>query len=193
MPRHVFTAPQTDLDVLQQLEGPLAYLAGPIQGSASWHAEAISLLNEIAPALHVASPRGLDFKGGVESHLAWEQLLLERAARDGVILFWCARETSHRCNRTHAAQMRFELGEWAVKSSVGLAKLAVGIERGFTGGPYLQRRFTLNYPNIPICKTLRQTCAVAAELANRETPIVVYPRTLEELFLPRSFVAKNNG
>jgi hypothetical protein len=193
MPRHVFTAPQVDLDAIARLDGPLVYLAGPIQGSVNWQAEAIEILGELAPDIHVASARGPDFRGGVERHLSWEQLFLERAARDGVILFWCARESTHRCNRTHAAQMRFELGEWAVKSSVGLARLAVGIERGFTGGPYLQRRFTLSYPSIPICRTLRQTCAVAIETARREEPVVVYPRTLEELFMPRSFSLKNNG
>ena len=193
MPRHVFTAPQADLDVLQQLDGPLIYLAGPIQGTADWQTAAIGMLGELAPDLHVASARGPDFKGGVERHLAWEQLFLERAARDGAVLFWCARETTHRCNRTFAAQMRFELGEWAVKSSVGLARLVVGIERGFTGGPYLQRRFTLSYPNIPICRTLRQACAVAVEVTRQETPVVVYPRTLEELFMPRPFALKNNG
>lgn len=191
MPRHVIAAPQTTQ--LGQLEGPLIYLAGPIQGTVDWQAEAVTILGELAPDFHVASARGPNFKGGVDRHLAWEQLFTERAARDGVILFWCASERSHRCNRTYAAQMRFELGEWAVKSSIGLAKLVVGVERGFTGGPYLQRRFTLNFPRIPVCRTLRQTCAAAVELARCETPQVVYPRSLEDLFVPHGFALRNNG
>jgi len=191
MPRHVITAPQVDL--VTRLEGPLVYLAGPIQGTPDWQAEAIAALSDIAPDVHVASPRGPDFKGGVEKHLAWEQACIERAARDGAILFWCARETSHRCNRTYAAQMRFELGEWAVKSSIGLARLVVGFERGFTGGPYLQRRFTLSYPNIPVCRVLRQACTAVAELAQHEAPRLMYPRTLEDLFVPQAFGFKGNS
>jgi hypothetical protein len=191
MPRHVFTA-VADLDLLPDLEGPLVYLNGPIQGSQDWQAEAINLLGDLAPDLHVASPRAKSFTGGPEKHMAWEQAFIERAARDGVVLFWCARETKHRCDRTFAAQQRFELGEWAVKSSAGLARLVVGIERGFTGGPYLQRRLALSYPNIPLCRTLRQACTAASELARHDTPQVLYPRTLAEMFVP-SFGFKNNG
>lgn len=190
MPRHVLTAPQ--LDGLAGLKGPLVYLAGPIQGTPDWQSEAVATLGDLAPDVHVATPRGSNFRGGIEKHLAWEQACTDRAARDGVILFWCARETSHRCNRTYAAQMRFELGEWAVKSSAGLAQVVVGFERGFTGGPYLQRRLTLSYPRVPICRDLRQACAVAVELIARDAPRVVFPRRLEDLFAPQSF-AKNNG
>jgi len=192
MPRHIITAP-ADLDVLTKLEGPLVYLNGPIQGTDDWQAEAIAILGDLAPDLHVASARARSFAGGPERHMAWEQAFIERGARDGVVLFWCARETRHRCDRTYAAQMRFELGEWAVKSSIGLARLVVGIERGFTGGPYLHRRLTLSYSNIPVCRTLRQACAVAAELTRHETPLVIYPRDLSELFTLQPFGGKNNG
>lgn len=191
MPRLVITAPQ--LDRIANLDGSLIYLAGPIQGAVDWQADAIAALGDLAPDVHVASARGPNFKGGVDKHLVWEQACIERAARDGAILFWCAREVSHRCNRTYAAQMRFELGEWAVKSSLGLARVVVGFERGFTGGPYLQRRFATNYPHVPVCRGLRQTCAAAAELVRADAPHVVFPRRLEELFVPQGFTLKNNG
>lgn len=181
MPRCIATAP--DLKALQDLDGPLIYLNGPIQGADDWQNEAISLLGELAPSVHIASPRALQFKGAQDAHLIWETAFSARAAREGVILFWLARETQHHCSRSYAAQLRFDLGEWAVKSQAGLARLVVGIERGFTGGPYLQRRFALTYPNIPICRSLRQTCAAAAELA--AAPTGVYPQTLADLFVPR--------
>lgn len=191
MPRQIFTAP-ADLDKLDKLEGPLVYLNGPIQGAENWQASAIAVLGEIAPDLHVASPRARNFAGGVEKHLAWEQGFVERAAKDGVVMFWLAREAKHRNDRTYAAQMRFELGEWAVKSSAGLARLVVGIESSFPGGAYLKRRLTLTYPNIPICRTLQQACAAAAELARHDAPTILYPRTLAEMFTP-SFGFRNNG
>lgn len=192
MPRQIITAP-THLDAINQIEGPLVYLNGPIKGADNWQAEAIAILGEVAPDLHVASARGRNFAGGPELHMAWEQAFSERAASDGAILFWLAKETKHRCDTAFAAQQRFELGEWAAKASAGLARLVVGIERGFMGGPYLHRRLTVSYPQVPACRTLRQACVVAAERAQQAAPIVVYPRTLADMFVPTSFGAKNNG
>jgi hypothetical protein len=177
---------------LTELDGPVIYLNGPIQGVANWQQDAIDVLQDLAPDVHVASPRMGQFNGAQEAHWIWEASYSERAARDGVILYWLARETRHRCSRSFAAQTRFELGEWAVKSSAGMARLVVGIERGFTGGPYLQRRFTLAYSNVPICRTLRQTCAAAVEMVQKQTPLVVYPRNLAELFVPPHLGPKLN-
>jgi len=172
--RHIIKAPD-DVDVLNELEGPLVYLNGPIQGAADWQATAIDVLDELAPQLHVASPRSVRFTGGFEAQLKWETAFIERAAQTGCVLFWLAREVNHRCNRAYAQQARFELGEWAALSRAGLARVVVGIETGFTGGPYLRRRLTLAYSNVPVCSTLRQTCAVAAELAHRAPTTLAYP------------------
>lgn len=191
MPRHVITAPH-DPPTMTCPSGALAYLAGPIQGAMNWQAEAIEILGDLAPELHVASPRAKDFKGGAEKFLAWEQQALVRAAADGVVLFWLAKETKHHCSRTYAANARFELGELAVKAGTGLMSVVVGIEQGFPGGKYLQRRLTLSYPQIPICRTLRQTCAVAAERACIDTLSATIPRSLADLFVPQSF-GRNSG
>ena len=190
MPRRVVIAP--DMGPLAELEGPLIFLNGPIQGADDWQQEAIDQLAVVAPDVHVASPRMQQFAGAQEALWIWETAYSERAAQDGVVLFWLARETRHRCSRSFAAQTRFELGEWAMKSSAGLARLVVGFERGFTGGPYLQRRFTLAYPNIPICRTLKQACTVAAELAQKQMPAMVYPRNLADLFVPPRLGTKLN-
>jgi len=191
VPRHVITAPD-DPPTMTCPSGPMVYLAGPIQGSANWQMEAIQILDDLAPELHVASPRAKDFKGGAERFLAWEQQALVRAAADGVVLFWLAKETKHHCSRPYAANARFELGELAVKAATGLLCVVVGIEQGFPGGKYLQRRLTLSYPQIPICRTLRQTCAVAAERACVDTLSAALPRSLAELFVVPSF-GRNNG
>lgn len=179
MERQVLIAP----DRVDDLAGPLIYLAGPIQGAVDWQREAIDILDELAPDVHVASPRASAFDGKFEEQLAWQTKYQERAARDGVILFWLPRETHHRCNRAYAQQARFELGEWAALSRAGLARVVVGVERGFTGGPYLRRRLTVCYPNVPVCSRLRQTCAVAAELAQSPPTTVAYP-FLKELLRP---------
>lgn len=182
MASRIITAPD-DIQATNSLEGPLVYLHGPIQGACHWQTDAIDVLVRLAPHLTVASPRALAFQGNNEAHLAWEQAFLERAARHGVILFWLARETQHRCNRSYASQVRFDLGEWAARSRAqARACIVVGIERGFTGRVHLERRLTQTYPHIPICRTLRQTCTAAVEFtAPREVP-----RSLSERFVPSS-------
>lgn len=190
MARVVITAPN-DLDTLPDL-GSLLYLNGPIQGARDWQAEALAILDRVAPDLNVASPRAAVFSGSPERHLQWEQTCLEHAASNGAVLFWLANETQHRCGRPHAAQMRFELGEWAVKAQAGLVRLVVGIERGFPGAAYLHRRLTTSFPNIVVCRTLQQTCVAGAELARGGAPITVYPRSLQDMFVP-NFGLKNNG
>lgn len=178
MPRYVITAPQ-DLALTAQLDGPLVYLAGPMQGAANWQRDAIEVLGDFAPDLHVACPRARVFRGGTDEHLAWERTYTARAMSEGVILCWLARERAHRCSRSYGAQVRFELGAWAAQSARGELRLVVGIERGFADRAYLVRRLTLDYPQVPICRTLRQACAAAAELAIGSTHLA-----LPERFVP---------
>src|SRR5262249_37570127 len=146
--------PSDECSLLDDLDGPLIYLNGPIQGTVDWQSVAIDVINELAPSVHIASPRAQKFTGKFETQLDWENKFIEHAARTGCVLFWLAKETNHRCNRAYAQQVRFELGEWCVLSRAGLAKIVMGIEFGFTGGPYLRRRLSQAYSNIPICKTL---------------------------------------
>ncbi len=147
------------------LDGPLIFLAGPIVGTWDWQAKAIDTLHTIAPDVHVASPRTHPFHGDHDAQVAWETFFLRRAAQDGAILFWLARERSHRCDRAYAQTTRFEIGEWAAKSVSG--NMVVGIEANFSGEAYIKHRLAKNYPHVPICRTLKQTVAAAAELAQR--------------------------
>ena len=39
-------------------EGPLIFLAGPIQGAEDWQRTAIGLISRENPALDIANPRG---------------------------------------------------------------------------------------------------------------------------------------
>jgi hypothetical protein len=167
--RQVITAP---FDV--ELPGPVIYLGGPVLGADDWRKQAIQYLGEFAPEVHIASPRSQKFDGNSDRQLGWETTFLHRAALNGVLLWWLAKETLHRCNRCYAQAARFELGEWAARSHAGLARVVVGIERGFTGGSYVRRRLHLDYPNIPVCSTLRQTCAAAAELAQAPATTTAY-------------------
>ncbi len=170
MARQILIAPTV---VLPLVDGPMIYLNGPIQGTGDWQTEAITHLGTLAPDVHVASPRAKQFTGDPDEHLSWQTIYQDHAAQNGVLLVWLSAESKHRCNRAYAQQARFELAEWAVKSQFNPAiKLVVGIERGFGGANYLRRRFTLTFPHVPLCRTLRQTCATAADLLHPTEPVL---------------------
>jgi hypothetical protein len=151
------------------LDGPVIFLAGPIQGARDWQDAAIRLIQQSAPRIHVASPRrtsydeaSFDFNEQVD----WETRHLRRAGRHGVILFWLAKEAVHHPERSYAQTTRFELAEWKVRHERDACKVVVGIEDGFTGARYIRRRLQQDCSGIPICATLEEACAKAVELAS---------------------------
>lgn len=152
-----------------EVEGHLIYLAGPIQGSKNWQAEAIKIIQNYAPDLNIASPRRecLPDKFAYEKQVDWETHYLREAAKKGVILFWLAREFEHNCDRSYAQTTRVEIGEWKIRHECDDVKLALGIEEGFTGAKYLKRRFSQDCPEIKIFDSLEETCFEAIKLAHQ--------------------------
>ncbi len=147
-----------------EVSGPIVFLAGPIQGAPDWQTRAIAYLRAHAPSLHIASPRReyLHNDFNYERQVDWETKYLRRAAKDGVILFWLAKEAEHFCDRAYAQTTRFELAEWKVRHERDGVRLVVGIEDGFTNARYIRRRFTQDCPRVPLCTTLEKACATAA-------------------------------
>jgi hypothetical protein len=170
------------------IEGPLVFLAGPIRWDVdAWHDRAVALFAELAPRLHVASPRrdeaasaqlwnrredatsraaASDFpEHDYNAQMDWEAHYLRRAASHGAVLFWLAREREHRCERPHAQTTSYELGEWKQRHVHEDANLVVGIEPGFTGERYIRRRFAQDCPRVPLCDSLEEACRAAVALA----------------------------
>jgi hypothetical protein len=147
------------------ISGPVVFLAGPIQGAPPWQTEAIRHLGELAPRLHIANPCR-EYQSGefdYDTQVDWESHHLRRAAADGVILFWLAREACHDCGRAYAQTTRFELAEWKVRHERDTTRLVVGIEDGFTGAKYIRRRQAQDCPRVPVCSSLEETCRRAVE------------------------------
>lgn len=145
------------------VDGPLVFLAGPIQSAPDWQAVAAGLLRAARPDLHVANPRRL-YPPGVFDYTAqvdWETHHLRRAAAGGVVLFWLAKEADHRCDRAYAQTTRFELAEWKVRHERDGVGLVVGIEDGFTGARYVRHRLRQDCPGVPLCDSLEETCRAA--------------------------------
>jgi hypothetical protein len=149
------------------LEGPVIFLAGPIQGAPDWQSRAAALLHRADPEVHIASPRRRYAPGEFryEEQVDWETHYLRRAGQRGVVLFWLAREAEHHCDRAYAQTTRFELAEWKGRHEREGANLVVGVEVGFSGARYVRHRFAQDCPDVPILSTLEETCTAALELA----------------------------
>jgi hypothetical protein len=154
-----------------EIDEPLIFLAGPIQGAVNWQAEAITLIHGCDPTITIASPRRpIKFSGEFEKDMYdeqvdWETHHLRQAGKLGVVLFWLGREDVHDCGRAFAQTTRFELGEWKERHLRDGANLMVGIEEGYTGARYIRRRFSQDCPDIPLFSQLPLLCRVAAGIA----------------------------
>lgn len=96
--------------------------------------------------------------------MRWERFYREKAAENGVHLFWLAKEIEHDCNRAYAQTTRFEIAESLMLHlhSKYPVKLVVGMEEGFSGAKYI--RYVLEQEwEIPIFDNLADTCQSAVE------------------------------
>jgi hypothetical protein len=147
--------------------GPLIFLAGPVQGAEDWQRRAIDLINAKNQRANVASPRG-DYsnkKFDYNTQVDWESYHLSQAGREGVILFWLAKEQKHDCKRAYAQTTRYEIAEWVTKHQYDPnIKIAVGIEPGFTGERYIRKRLEEDCPDLAISSTLEDVCQKAISL-----------------------------
>lgn len=149
-------------------DGPLVFLAGPIQGAPNWQADAIHWFSEFAPKLGVASPRRQDRSRQFDyaAQVDWETHYLRLAAQNGVIMFWLANEVEHVPGRAYAQTSRFELAEWKVRHERDGIRLVVGLDDGFSGARYIRHRFGQDCPNVTILSTLSETCEAVVKLVS---------------------------
>ena len=161
------------------VEGPLIFLAGPIQGAIPWQEVAIRYLRALDDRVHIASPRRRVATqltdAGYREQVDWETEHLNRAAEDGVILFWLARECEPVAGRDYAQTTRFELGEWKERARRDGIRLVVGIEEVFNGARYVRHRLAQECPQVPIRCTLESTCRAAISLMANDSVFLVAP------------------
>jgi hypothetical protein len=152
---------------IKDVEEPVIFLAGPIQGAPDWQNEAARRIHRLAPHVLVASPRKeyLDGTFVHEKQVDWETYHLRAAGRLGVVAFWLARQAEETPGRAYAQTTRFELAEWKMRHQYEGAKLTVGIEEGFGNERYIRRRFSQDCPSVQITRSLAAMCHNAVELA----------------------------
>ena len=150
-----------------KVDGPVIFLAGPIQGAPIWQPEAARLIHQQMNVV-VASPRK-EYKTGTfvrEKQIDWETHFLRKAAQSGVIMFWLAKQTEETPGRSYAQTSRFELGEAKIKHEKDGINLVVGIEPGFGNERYIRRRLGQDCPDVPILDNLPDTVDAVLELVS---------------------------
>ncbi len=153
----------------KDIEGPLIFLAGPIQDAPDWQQEAIRLIRE-REKIHIASPkRPIKIEGDLvgaeyDAQVEWEHHHLNYAGKYGTILFWLAKPISHTPGRAYAQTTRFELGWSVARHYLEGIKVVVGIEDGFSNARYLKKTIASIAPGIPLCSSLEETCIKALHL-----------------------------
>lgn len=150
-----------------ETDGPVIFLAGPIQGAPDWQTTAANLIHDIDSSIIIASPRK-DYPEGefvYEKQVDWETHFLRAASRNGVIAFWLAAQIEDTPGRSYAQTTRFELAEWKIHHEHDEAKLTIGIEEGFGNARYIRRRFSQDTPDVKIVDSLEEMCKNAVDLA----------------------------
>lgn len=153
----VLRAPDYDTNsTIEENEDIIIFLAGPIQGSTEWHEEFIERLQralkyiKINKNIIICSPKRLkkDYKFDYNEQIDWESYYLEKSGKQGIIVFWLAKESEKIDGRSYAQTTRFEIGEWWSKGQkIKDFKIVIGAEQGFDGVKYITKKFTDSYPN----------------------------------------------
>jgi len=149
-----------------EIDEPIIFLAGPIQGAPDWQATAVAIIHDIDSSIVIASPRK-DYPAGTfvyEHQVDWETAFLQKAGKLGVRAFWLANQVVETPGRAYAQTTRFELAEAKKEHEYEGIKMTLGIEPGFGNERYIRRRFGQDCPDILIADSLEATCLNAVSL-----------------------------
>lgn len=146
----VLRAPEYDnVATFDKNKDVVVFLAGPAQGCESWQEEFMKKIQEELKNVKtnkniiLCNPRRLEKPKNFiyEEQVDWESFYLSKAATQGFIVFWFAKETEKITGRSFARTSRFEIGEWFAKGQIipGF-KMIVGREDGFEGFEYIENR-----------------------------------------------------
>ncbi len=131
------------------------FLAGPIQGAPNWHDEFIQKLKDklknalLNRNVLICSPKRIEVDHTnfeYNEQVDWESFYLNKASKNGVVVFWLANEKEKVTGRCYAQTTRFEIGEWWAKGqSIKDFNIVVGSEENFDGLKYISKKFTDSY------------------------------------------------
>jgi len=145
---------------ITDVNGKIVFLAGPIHSARNWQNDAIKLIHDHDSSIIIANPRRGYFieRFDFSKQADWEMHYQNKAAKNGTILFWLAKEETHKCDRPYAQNTRFVLGEWMVRHLWQNVNIVVGIEDGFSGSRFLYQTINQKCNKINIKNTLEGLC-----------------------------------
>jgi calcineurin-like phosphoesterase family protein len=148
----VLRAPE--YDITENNDDVIIFLAGPIQGAPEWQEEFIEKIQKELKDIKtnkniiICSPRRLKKDNFVyEQQVDWETYYLDKASKQGIIVFWLAKEIEKIEGRSYAQTTRFEIGEWWSKGQeIKDFTIIIGAQKSFDGLKYITKKFTEIYP-----------------------------------------------
>lgn len=157
----------------------LLFWAGPIQGAPDWQSRASSIIREMYSShdsytdLHIANPRReyLDDTFDWDKQVEWEEDGLERAARNGGVLFWLAKHDPslpYEKGRAYGQTTRFEYGDMIRrKLLIPSTKIVLGIEPGYVGSERYYRKKAAKFPDMEVVNDLEAACSALMAVIER--------------------------
>ena len=166
----ILRAPEYDnVATFEENKDVFVFMAGPIQGTNSkkmWQEEFVENiqkeLKDVKTNKNIifCSPRRLEKpdkdKFVYEEQVEWESYYLEKSAKQGIIVFWLAKEEEKIEGRSFAQTTRWELSEWWTKSLQENIKIIVGADKEFGGQRYITYKFKQKNPNFEIINNRKE-------------------------------------
>lgn len=150
----VKTLTSPNYDIVDFKDDIIIYLAGPIKGAPDWQEEFIRVIKKefsqikLNKNIVIANPKTIldenDFN--YDNQINWETYYLDKASKQGIIVFWLPKEKERIPGRSYAQTTRFEIGEWFAKGqNIKNFKIIIGYEEGFDGIKYIYEKFKNEY------------------------------------------------
>lgn len=120
------------------------FLMGPIQGAEEWHDKFFKKISEIKTEKNIiiASPKRDNIEDFIYSEqVDWESYYLDKAAKNGLIFCWLAKEKEILKGRSYAQTTRFEIGEFFSYKKKNNLNIIIGADKSFNGTKYIEYKF----------------------------------------------------
>lgn len=143
-------------DITENDDDVIVFFAGPIQGAPEWQEDFIKILEKefkdvkLKKNIVIASPKRIEKfnkdEFSYDEQVNWESYYLDKASKQGIIVFWLPVEKEKVKGRSYAQTSRFEIGEWFAKGqNIKNFKIIVGYEKEFEGVRYISKKFKDSY------------------------------------------------
>ena len=164
----VLRAPEYDkVSTFEENEDVVVFLAGPIQGAEEWQESFADKIQKefketkLRKNIVIASPRRLikpdKDKFDYDEQVDWESFYLDKASKQGVIVFWMPVASEKIEGRSYAQTTRFEIGEWWAKGQkIDNFSIVVGAQKDFDGRRYVEKKFKEKYENFELHSNEKQ-------------------------------------